>query len=231
VNSNILFIGDSLTEGKLGISFVDMIKHKYPGIYCHNEGHGGDTLREIATRLAKILKKDKYNYSTIIIEAGHNDILLPHLILRWPVLRNKWLTSASQFGIVLDQMLKTTISLTDAKIILTTLSCIGEIFGSQLNRERRLVNDLIALIGYRYDAFIADVSSSFDKIILNSNSSSYLMDNPINIVLDYFRSMKPVWADKISKKRNLKLTIDGGHLNSKGAKIYFREISKLLNKV
>jgi lysophospholipase L1-like esterase len=231
VNNNILFIGDSITEGKLGISFVDMIKQKYPDIHCHNEGHGGDTLREITTRLIRILKKGKYNYSTIVIEAGHNDILLPHLILRWPVLRNNWLTPVSQIGIVLDHMLKTTISLTDAKIILTTLSCIGEIFGSQLNQQRRLVNDLITLIGYRYDAYIADVSSSFDKIILNSTSSSYLMDNPINIVLDYFKSMKPVWADKISKKRNLKLTIDGGHLNSKGAKIYYREISELLNKV
>ena len=229
MNNHILFIGDSLTEGKLGISFVDMIKHKYPEINCHNEGHGGDTLREITMRLVKILKKDKYSYSTIIIEAGHNDILLPHLILRWPVLRNKWLTSVSQFGIVLDQMVKTIISLTDAKIILTTLSCLGEIFDSHINQERRLVNDLIKVIGYRYDLHIADVSSSFDKIILNSNSSSYLMDNPLNIVIDYFRSIKPIWADKISRKRNLKLTIDGGHLNSKGAKIYCKEISKKLD--
>ena len=230
MSNNILFIGDSITEGKLGICFVNMIKHKNPDIHCHNEGHGGDTLREIATRLIKILKIDKYNYSTIVIEAGHNDILLPHLILRWPVLRNKWITPVSQIGIVLDQMLKTTISLTDAKIILTTLSCIGEIFNSQLNQERRLVNELITLIGYRYNVSIADVSSSFDKIILSSNSSSYLMNNPINIVIDYFRSKNVVWADKISKKRNLELTIDGGHLNSKGAKIYYREISKLLNK-
>jgi lysophospholipase L1-like esterase len=231
VINQILFIGDSLTEGKLGVSFVDMIKHKYPDIYCDIEGRGGDTLREVATRLIRILKKGERKYSTIVIEAGHNDILIPHIISRWPFMRNKWLTSVSQIGIVLDQLLKTTTSLTDAKIILTTLSCIGEIYDSQLNQERRLVNELITIIGYRYNAYIADVSSSFDKILLHSNSSNYLMDNPINIVIDYFRSKKVVWADKISKKRNLELTIDGGHLNSKGATIYCREISKILENL
>jgi lysophospholipase L1-like esterase len=229
VSKHILFIGDSITEGKLGINFVDMIKRRIPDIICHNKGHGGETLLEINTRLIKILKEDKYKYSTIVIEAGLNDILLPYLKLRWPVLRNKWVTSEAQIGIVLDQMIRSIISLTDANIILTTLSCLGEIFDSQLNQKRRLVNDQIKIIGYRYDAYIADVASIFDEIILNSNSSSYLMDNLINIIIDYLRSKKSVWADKISSKRNLRLTIDGGHLNSKGAKIYCREISKILN--
>ncbi|NVM43287.1 MAG: SGNH/GDSL hydrolase family protein [Candidatus Lokiarchaeota archaeon] len=229
MSNHILFIGDSITEGKLGINFVDMIKRRIPDIICHNKGHGGETLLEINTRLIKILKEDNHKYSTIVIEAGHNDILLPYLKLRWPFLRNKWVTLVPQIGIVLDQMLRSIISLTDAKIILTTLSCLGEIFNSQLNQKRRLVNDQIKLIGYRYDAYIADVASIFDEIILNSNSSSYLLDNLINLIFDYLRSKKSVWADKISSKRNLRLTIDGGHLNSKGAKIYCREISKILD--
>lgn len=229
MSNHILFIGDSITEGKLGINFVDMIKHRIPGIICHNEGHGGETLLEINTRLLKILKEGKYKYSTIVIEAGLNDILLPYLKLRLPFLRNKWVTSETQIGIVLDQMLRLITSLTDANIILTTLSCLGEIFGSQLNQKRRLVNDQIKIIGYRYDAYIADVGLIFDEIIQNSNSSSYLLDSLINIIFDYLRSKKSVWADKISSKRNLQLTIDGGHLNSKGAKIYCREISKILD--
>ncbi len=229
MSNHILFIGDSITEGKLGINFVDMIERKFPNIYCHNEGRGGETLLEINTRLIKILKEDKYKYSTIVIEAGHNDILLPYLTLKWPFLRNNWVTSEAQIGIVLDQMLRSIISLTNANIILTTLSCLGEIFGSQLNQKRRIANDQIKIIGYRYDAYIADVGSIFDEIILNSSSSSYLLDNLVNIMFDYLRSKKSVWADKISGKRNLRLTIDGGHLNTKGAKIYCREISKILD--
>ena len=229
MSNHILFIGDSITEGKIGINFVDMIKHRYPDIHCHNKGHGGDTLLGIFTRLITILKKDNYKYSAIVIEAGHNDILLPHLKLRWPVMRIKQVTPMSQMSIILNQGLKTIVSLTKAKIILTTLSCLGETFNSQLNQKRRLVNEQIKNTGHNYDAYIADVSSIFDSIILKSNSSSYVIDNPFNLVIDYFRSKKSIWADRISKKRNLKLTIDGGHLNSKGAKIYCREISKVLD--
>jgi lysophospholipase L1-like esterase len=229
VRKHILFIGDSITEGKLGINFVDMIKHRYPDIHCHNKGKGGDALLGITTRLIEILNEDKYKYSALVIEAGFNDILLPHLKLRWPVMRIKRVTPVAQMGFVLDQSLKTIISLTNTKIILTTLSCIGETFNSQLNLKRRLVNDQIKKIGHSYDAYIADVSSSFDDIILNSSSSSYLLDNPVNLVIDYFRSKKSVWADRVSRKRNLRLTIDGGHLNSKGAEIYCREISKILD--
>lgn len=228
VSNHVLFIGDSITEGKLGINFVEMIKQRYPDICCHNKGKGGDTLMGITSRLIEILKKDKHQYSVLVIEAGLNDILLPHLKLKWPFLRTKWVTPESQIGNILDQRLKTIVSLTDAKIILTTLSCIGEIFNSLLNHKRRLVNEQIKQIGNRYNVYIADVSSIFDDIIKISNSSSYLLDSLLNFVFDYFRSKRSIWADRISRKRNLKLTIDGGHLNSKGAMVYCREISKIL---
>jgi lysophospholipase L1-like esterase len=215
----------------LGINFVELIKQKFPNLNCHNEGKGGETLIEIASRLKKILKENKKDYSTLIIEAGHNDIILPYVKLKWPVMSVKWVTPISQIGIVLDDMLSSVKSLTNAKIILTTLSCLGEVFESPLNRQRRLINEQIKLIGYRYDAYIADVSSAFDEIIMKSNSSGYLFNSLINLMIDFFRSRKTKWADKTSEKRKLTLTIDGGHLNSRGAKIYCREISRVLDKI
>ena len=208
-----------------------MIEQRFPNVKCHNKGKGGETLVEIASRLLKILKNEKCNYSTIVIEAGHNDIFLPYVKSKWPVMSVKWVTPISQIGIVLDEMLRSVKSLTNAKILLTTLSCVGEVFESSLNQQRRLINEQIKLIGYRYEAYIVDVSSAFDEIIKNSSSSGYIFNNAINLLFDYFRSKKIKWADKVSVKRNLELTIDGGHLNSKGAKIYCREISKVLDKV
>ena len=118
-----------------------------------------------------------------------------------------------------------------AKIIITTLSCLGEDVSSPLNQKRRLINDQIKEIGSKRGAYIADVSSLFDKILRKSISSYNLMDHPLNLVLDYFRSKRMNWVKKISKKRRLLLTIDGGHLNSKGAIIYAREISRILDKI
>lgn len=231
MSKHLLFIGDSITEGKLGINFVDMIKRRYPDYSCHNKGKGGDTLLEVTERLIKILKEDRYKYFVLVIEAGHNDILLPYVKQRWPFMNIKKVTSISQIGTLLDKNLKIIISLTKAKIILTTLSCIGEIYSSPLNQKRRIINEQIKGVGSNHNTHIADVSTIFDEIILNSSSSSYLIDNPINLAIDYFRSKKSRWADKVSNRRNLNLTIDGAHLNSKGAQIYCREISKILDNI
>ncbi|MCK4286035.1 MAG: hypothetical protein KAX18_07520, partial [Candidatus Lokiarchaeota archaeon] len=116
-----------------------------------------------------------------------------------------------------------------AKIILTTLSCLGENISSPLNHKRRLVNDQIKDIGSKHGAYIADVSSFFDKILRKSISSYNLIDHPLNLVFDYFRSKRMNWVEKISRKRRLVLTIDGGHLNSKGAIIYAIVISRILD--
>jgi lysophospholipase L1-like esterase len=231
MTKRLLFIGDSITEGKIGLNWVDMIKHRFPDFICHNEGNGGETLLEVTTRLIKILIRDKHTYDFIIIEAGHNDLILPYVKQKWPFMSVKQVTPVSEIGELLEKQLNKVISLTKAKIIMTTLSCIGEIYNSQINQERRLINKQIKSVGYKYNAIIADVSPIFDKTILHNNSSSYLMDNPLNLLIDYFRSKKSKWADKISKKRNLSLTIDGGHLNSKGARIYCQVITEVLNKI
>jgi len=229
MSGKLLFIGNSITQGKLGLNFVDMIKRRYPNSDCYNKGKGGETLLEITNRLVEALKDDDNQYSVIVIEAGLNDLLLPHIKQKWFFMNVKQVTPVSDFGILLEEKLKTIITLTNAKIVLTTLSCIGETYDSQLNQERRLINEQIVRIGHKFDSYIADVSSIFDGIIVSSNSSSYLLDKPINLLIDYFRSKKSKRADKISAKRNLCLTIDGVHLNSQGAKIYCKVISDILD--
>ncbi|MHA2399459.1 MAG: SGNH/GDSL hydrolase family protein [Promethearchaeota archaeon] len=229
MSSHLLFIGDSLTQGKLGVNFVNIIKPRYRDLVFHNKGKGGETLLEVSERLIKILKEDKQKFFLIVFEAGINDLLLPHVKQKWPFMNIKSVTPVSQFESLLEERLKTIISLTNAKIIVTTISCIGEIYNSQLNQQRRLINEQIKRVCFKYNLGVADVSSIFDEIILNSNSSGYLLENVLNLVTDYFRSVKSKWADKISSKRNLSLTIDGVHLNSKGAQIYCKEISAILD--
>ena len=79
----ILFIGDSITEGQIGIGYVDIIQHYFPEFQCKNYGRGGDTISGIFKRLLKILKTHTENYDIIVIEAGHNDIFLPYVKKKW----------------------------------------------------------------------------------------------------------------------------------------------------
>ena len=229
MTKRILFIGDSITEGKIGIGYVGIIQHNFPEFLCHNYGRGGDTLSGIFTRLFKILKTDTEYYDVIIIEAGHNDLFLPYVKSKWKFTSIRKVTPLNKIESVYNNGLEMVGLLSKAKIILTTLSCLGEDFSSQINQKRRFINDKIKEIGSKHEAYLADVSSVFDKILRKSFSSYNLIDHPLNMVLDYFRSKRTNLVEKICKKRGLVLTIDGGHLNSKGAMIYAKEISRILN--
>ena len=229
MTKRILFIGDSITEGKIGIGYVDIIQRNFPEFLCHNYGRGGDTLSGIFTRLFKILKTDTEYYDVIIIEAGHNDLFLPYVKSKWKFTSIRKVTPLNKMQSVYNNGLEMVGLLSKAKIILTTLSCLGEDFSSQINQKRRFINDKIKEIGSNHEAYLADVSSVFDKILRKSFSSYNLIDHPLNMVLDYFRSKRTNLVEKICKKRGLVLTIDGGHLNSKGAIIYAKEISRILN--
>ena len=231
MTKKILFIGNSITEGKIGIGYVDIIQCKFPEFQCQNYGRGGDTLSGIFTRLFKILKAPHQDYDIIVIEAGHNDLFLPYVKKKWKFTSSRKVTPLDKIESVYNKGLEMVGLLTKAKIIITTLSCLGEDFSSQLNQKRRLINDKIKEIGSKHEAYLADVSSVFDKILKKSFSSYNLIDHPLNMVLDFFRSKRMNWVEKICNKRGLVLTIDGGHLNTMGAIIYAREISRTIDKI
>ena len=224
----ILFIGDSITEGKIGIGYVDIIQHYFPEFHCKNYGRGGDTLSGIFTRLLRLLKTHTETYDIIVIEAGHNDLFLPYVKRKWNFTSIKKVTPLPKIKDFYDNGLRTIRLHTKAKIIITTLSCLGEDISSPINQKRRLVNHQIKEVGSKHGAYIADVSPFFDKILRKSISSYNLIDHPLNLFFDYFRSKRLNWVEKISRKRRLVLTIDGGHLNNKGAIIYAKEISRIL---
>ena len=229
MTKRILFIGDSITEGIIGIDYVDIIQQNFPEFQCINFGRGGDTISRIFTRLLKILKTPTEKYDIIIIEAGHNDLFLPYVKIKWNFTSIRKITPINKIKEFYDNGLKAISLHTKAKIIVTTLSCLGEDINNPINQQRRLVNSQIKEVGSKHGAYIVDVSPVFDRILRKSISSYNLLNHPLNLPLDYFRSKRMNWVEKISKKRGLLLTIDGGHLNSKGALIYAREISRILD--
>ncbi|GAH62102.1 unnamed protein product, partial [marine sediment metagenome] len=163
MTKKILFIGDSITEGKIGIGYVDIIQHYFPEFQCENYGRGGDTISGIFTRLLKILKTHSENYDIIVIEAGHNDLFLPYIKKKWNFTSIRKVTPLNKIKDFYDKGLRTISLHSKAKIIITTLSCLGEDLSSPLNQKRKFVNDQIKEVGSKHGAYIADVSSLFDK--------------------------------------------------------------------
>ncbi|MCP4415250.1 MAG: hypothetical protein GY805_01425, partial [Chloroflexi bacterium] len=72
----LLIVGDSITEGNPGIGYVQLLETAFAESNIINLGMGGDTIQGIGKRAIAYLQKDK-SFDAIIIEAGHNDIILP----------------------------------------------------------------------------------------------------------------------------------------------------------
>ena len=235
----LLFIGNSITKGEIGESFVHLLKEQNPGWVIKNAGVNGDTLKNISDRLAKEIPINP-DYDFIIIEAGHNDIILPYfntrgllfrLALKYLLRKGRNPLNPRDFQLEYSKMLALVQSKSNAKIIVTTLGCINENLSSILNLKRIEYNDIILKMAHNYHCLIADISYETQLVLEKNYQTDYLLNNFLNSAyFDLKKCQETGGADRLSRKRNLILTIDGVHLNSVGAMLYKQAIEIQINR-
>jgi lysophospholipase L1-like esterase len=230
----ILFIGDSITKGKLGASFVELIAKKHTSFQITNLGKDGETVNVVSNRLLNHLKTGK-EYDYIVFQGGYNDILLPSFLEKGKLF--KWaykqqikkghipLSNPGEFTCFLKKSIRSIKQLYKGKIILLTIGCVGENLNTELNLQRNKFNEAIRNIALEEEIILADTQIEFDKFLMGKTQSNYCLDNFWAVTLwDRFKKE----FKKISKKRELFLTIDGVHLNNAGAAIF---ANCILNKL
>lgn len=226
----ILFIGDSITKGTLGESFVNLIANKIPNLEIKNLGENGETLNLIVERLLIHLKKES-NYDYLIFQGGYNDILLPTFLTRGKLFsfayhqqlkkRHSPFTSINILNNFLNSSFDELNKTFNGKVIVLTIGCIGENLSSELNQKRNSINEILKSIALKNGYDLADTKTEFERILAHSNSSNYCLDSFWNVTL--FDKLKNN-TSALSISRHLELTIDGVHLNKKGAEIFAREV-------
>lgn len=239
----ILFTGDSITAGKLGRSYLDLLTLQFPDYQLVNLGQDGDTVYGIMNRTVAHLQEDS-GYDLIVISAGHNDIILPAFMQKTNThrmivddLKKKGSIPAEGLNEYLSTYEAFIDSIQDAfsiPIIITTMSCLNEDLSTSTNEKRFQYNQGIRELGEKNNIGLVDVGEQFNQILRESDCRDYFMSNLLeSVLLDSWRSKTTKAADKLSRSRLLHLTIDGIHLNSKGAEIYsklFTEKMKQLYK-
>ena len=228
----ILFVGNSITQAVIGINYIDFIKKAHPDYKCINKGISGDTLLGATNRLIKCLA-DGANPDIIVLEIGHNDIVLScnnrsrwdHFLMRL-LTKDTVATKPEDFIETLKEKLTIIKSKTKAKIIITTLGFLDETVSmdSKVNQIRDDLNRQIRKLCTDLKIELADVGKAFDKFKNLSTAKENLRETASDIFFNILISRNRKLADKISKKRGLTLTIDGAHLNSRGARIYAKTL-------
>ncbi|MEJ6980633.1 SGNH/GDSL hydrolase family protein [Pedobacter sp. P351] len=232
----ILFLGDSITRGTQGVNWIKMIEKDHPYWTLENAGINGETMNKLSGRLETYLKNNS-NYDVIVFQSGTNDILLPMFRHRGFWFRQSYRqqiksgnipSSPKEFEIVLKHSVEYIQRHSEAQIILPNLGCINEYLLAETNAKLFSFNSIIKKIAKEHSCIPVDISELFQNELSHMKTMDYCADNFSDTAFLDLITCNLGMADKLSKKRKLHLTIDGIHLNSKGAKIFKEKIENAI---
>lgn len=227
-NTKIVFFGDSITHGVFGESYIKTLDRKlrerFPDYEYRliNKGRSGDTVYSLLQRV----ERDVIALSPhiVFIMIGGNDILLKHGD-NYRILREKTgLTDQipardiHEFKTTYRKLLNHIKRYARTRTVLCSSPILGEDLKNRYNRQLLPYNISIRKLAsdYRYDYI--DVNAAFQRELKGTHPGSEFVPRMNDIYADLER-LKAVSADQLSKERGLKLTYDGGHLNSRGAEL------------
>lgn len=235
----ILFIGDNLVKGTIGVNWVKWLASKNPGWKVENAGMNGDTLAQVRERLDKKLQQS--NYDLVFFEAGLNDLLAPELCTKGVLFQHRYSRKQNcvygrpeDFEVAYRAAVESIKSKTGATVIVSTLGCMNENLETGLNKKRCIYNNIIRDIAIDSGCGLVDAGALFDGYLRRCRTRDYLMEGFLNATcFDRFQCSVMGCPDYLSKKRGLHLTVDGVHLNSRGANLFRdeteRHIKSLIN--
>ena len=230
--------GDSLSAGNLGIPFARFLTlpdGSRPSII--NEGKDGDTLAGLVARLDELLRST--TPELLIIEIGANDVLLPAMTKKagpWPDFVDGMVRQGSrpagdpgEFRRLYEELL----SMADArgveKVVTVTIPVLGESPRSPYTAMRRELNTIIRKATGGSHAVLADPAAAFDDVLDDLPiHSDWFFTHPDEFITDLRRIRRNRGAMPLSEERGLYLTMDGAHLNERGAELMGQVISEAI---
>ncbi len=229
-----LFAGDSLTEGRIGDDYVDLVAQALvqgQGTLkgrAVNAGRTGDTARSLLARIDGVVSSVQPQW--VILAVGSNDVWFRYLNevspgwSLWLLYRRlRWGQAAAAD---LDDFSAAYRALVDriraggARALACTVSPLGEDISTSLNREVARLNGAIKRVAVECGAPVADVWQSFvDELSLVRRPARYLPSRVPSAWWDRQR-LRHRSAAEIGSHRKLVLTFDGIHLNRHGAELW-----------
>ncbi len=228
----IVFYGDSLTEGNIGVSYIDKIKSNFPNYKIINYGKNGDTVISLYERIIR-KKLDVYSDITFLW-IGTNDIFAK-ISNFYPVFKffSKQVCAENheEFSYYYKEILYM-LSCKSKKVICISPIFIGENLKNRWNIKLKALSNIIKDISKSFEnVTYFDLRNMFSSKLESKNPSNYIVKSNIRVFFDYLIYNKPEKINKKSKDRGLFFTLDGVHLNEKGAEIASFYFSKIIRDI
>ncbi len=220
----VLFLGDSITEGIPGVSYVSMIQDNCIDYELVNRGIGGDTVSSLFVRVKKM--NDLSSFDQIVLFIGTNDVF-GKLTNSYKILkilrRQRWTKDNSTFEKQYKDLINFII-IQNKKVIIIPPLLIGEDMNNCWNKELLDLINIIHDISIKKHLTYIDLYSDFNEYLKDKFISNFLPLKISELLKDMKRLTNTSLTDKKSKDRGLHLTLDGVHINSLGAEMISKSI-------
>lgn len=218
-------LGDSLTEGRPGVSFVKILTKRYPHISFDNLGKPGESVKSLHTRLLK--EKLDTNYDLIFLWIGVNDVYSKLLSVKaQPIAKD-----SEEFREYYNEVLQIVIA-SSKQVVTVSPALVGETLMNESNKELKSLSSIIqSLSSNQLKVSFLDMHSVFAEHLSKVTTSEYISIKVLRVMLDVLFYKKATRIDQLSKKRGLHFTLDGIHLNSKGADLVADEYTTMIDQL
>ncbi|MBT4653384.1 MAG: SGNH/GDSL hydrolase family protein [Thiotrichales bacterium] len=243
INSNsennqrvIACIGDSLTHGNIGASWVDQLRKEFPSDVFLNEGINGDVVWQVHQRLDPIIK---CNPDVVILMIGSNDAMASFNLQSGKRYKRKNnlpdIPSFQSYQKLLSELLN---QLTEVNnVFLCTLPPIGENKDSKINQHINQFNDFIRQITQEKGLSLLPVSEYLwsDLALREFPYKNDYNPNSIPLIRRMYGGImhhyifKQSW-DKIARSKKQWLLFDQIHLSERASNIVFKLVKNAISK-
>lgn len=228
----VVCIGDSLTYGNVGYSYIPFLDGRIRAI---NKGKNGDTLRGACARLKRIIDQPRYDTEIYILGIGTNDILLPYLRSLSPL----WCGLMSLRCKIMRCIEDDDVFFRTYRELLDFLSARGKrvlVVGmpfvnlrgfphARLIKRNRLIRELAEAHDF---AFIDLYKLQSERLAAERRIYSWKYRFVVRLFDGLVMSLLPFSKDAFARIRGLHGSVDGVHLSAQAARLLAGEIERVL---
>jgi lysophospholipase L1-like esterase len=228
----IAFVGDSLTSGMPGCSYVDRMRKYLVGHTVLNLGRGNDTVLSLHHRMQRW--KPIQPVDVAVLWVGVNDLSGEGTgLMRWinRVRGQPRAKGRAAFRETYSQALDLLCERADSVIALS-LALRGEDLDNEWNRlGDRLSQEIRDLVLDRDQVVFLDLRPALVRAVDGKAISTYAPRPWGLVVLDALVLHGDAAVDRAARRRGLHLTLDGVHLGSAGADLVAGEVLAALRNL
>lgn len=228
----IAFYGDSLTEGIPGASYFALLQERLPEHELINYGEGDDTALSLYERIVEHDLARPVDMAFLWI--GTNDVPYKEswAVAAFKLLRGKqWTENPGEFREYYKALLDLLTPYAGTVVTVSPLLA-GEKLDTRHNRYLDLLSQVVRHVSAEYpNVRYLDVRSRFVEELAAKPIPDAASRSIWQTAWDVLMLRSPEEIDRAARERGLYLTLDGVHLNSRGAEIVVEAFMEAIREV